>query len=979
MLAVAALLLGGWALLGGGAALAQFGTSTARAAQPDNVTAPLSEDFESSTLGAFHSVVPTCVPGGCGWSAVTTDAHTGLYSAFAPDVANVADQQLTLNTAVAVPVDALAAHLTFYHRYAFQAGGGVNNDGGVLETSIDGGGSWQDAGVNIAQGGYTSLIDAGGGNPLGGRSGWTGSSANNNFVQAIVNLLPYAGQNVLFRFREGTDNTAGGTGWWVDDVQVSIYTAAACNTPLWTASTDYPAPITEQAMTTQGGFIYSFGGSGSGLPATQGAARFDGTSWTMLADLPTHRTAASAVSDGTYIYLINGANLGNSPTSTLWRYDPLANSYTTLAAPTTATAGQGAAYFNGKLYRVGGCTTSGPCSAQTNTVEVYTISTNTWASAAAYPQPIWGLSVTAYGGYLYAAGGFTTSNVASAKTYRYTPGAGSWNDAAIADLPAARVAWAAADLYYGKWILAGGGNGLTPDNTVVQWDPATNSWSALPTLLASRTLPGAATLGSGFYVVGGVDSTPAPTTDNQRFTNVPCTTCQVRYDSVNVPLPIPDQGSVQSTLTIANGPATISQLEVVGLVISHTAASDLSLDLVSPTGQVVHLFNNVCGNTVWDVTNTGFTLSDSAPTLIGAACPPGIAPYRPFNALSVLNGGSANGTWTLQVQDTAAGDVGTLLGWGLRINNNICNTPTATNTGTPTWTATVTPTGTNTATPTNTPTMTTTATNTPPVTATTTPVSTVLVLSPTPTPASASPTVASGTASSTPTVVATATPCTIEFPDVPSGSTFYAFVRCLACRGIVGGYPCGGPGEPCPGTYYRPNNNVTRGQVSKIVAQSAQFSDPVPSTQQTFEDVAPGSTFHIYIERLSVRGIIGGYPCGGAGEPCVSPTNRPYFRANNNVTRGQLSKIVSGAAGYTETPTGQTFEDVVPGSTFYVYIERVAARSIVGGYPCGGATEPCQPPGNRPYFRPNNNATRGQMAKIAAAAFFPNCSTPARR
>ncbi len=240
--------------------------------------------------------------------------------------------------------------------------------------------------------------------------------------------------------------------------------------------------------------------------------------------------------------------------------------------------------------------------------------------------------------------------------------------------------------------------------------------------------------------------------------------------------------------------------------------------------------------------------------------------------------------------------------------------------------------------------------------------------SPTPNPATA-----------TRTVTPVPTACALTFNDVPVGSTFYTFIRCLACRGIVGGYPCGGPGEPCPGNYYRPNNNVTRGQVSKIVSESAGFNDVVPSTQQTFEDVPPGSTFQLWVERLAVRGIIGGYPCGGPFEPCVSPTNRPYFRPNNNVTRGQLSKITSGAAGWTETPTSQTFQDVPPGSTFYVYIERMASRGIITGYPCGGAFEPCVAPANRPYFRPNNNATRGQMAKIAASAFFPNCSTPARR
>jgi hypothetical protein len=111
----------------------------------------------------------------------------------------------------------------------------------------------------------------------------------------------------------------------------------------------------------------------------------------------------------------------------------------------------------------------------------------------------------------------------------------------------------------------------------------------------------------------------------------------------------------------------------------------------------------------------------------------------------------------------------------------------------------------------------------------------------------------------------------------------------------------------------------------------------------------------------------------------VAPNDRPYFRPNNNVTRGQLSKITSGAAGWSETPTGQTFEDVPPSQTFYLYVERMAVRGIIQGYPCGGPFAPCVGPANRPYFRPNNNATRGQMAKIAAEAFFPNCQTPARQ
>jgi hypothetical protein len=51
----------------------------------------------------------------------------------------------------------------------------------------------------------------------------------------------------------------------------------------------------------------------------------------------------------------------------------------------------------------------------------------------------------------------------------------------------------------------------------------------------------------------------------------------------------------------------------------------------------------------------------------------------------------------------------------------------------------------------------------------------------------------------------------------------------------------------------------------------------------------------------------------------------------------------------------------------------MAGRGIIQGYPCGGPFEPCVAPANRPYFRPQNPATRGQMAKIAAGAFLPAC------
>jgi hypothetical protein len=219
--------------------------------------------------------------------------------------------------------------------------------------------------------------------------------------------------------------------------------------------------------------------------------------------------------------------------------------------------------------------------------------------------------------------------------------------------------------------------------------------------------------------------------------------------------------------------------------------------------------------------------------------------------------------------------------------------------------------------------------------------------------------------SPTPTVSTTATPtaCTQSFTDVQPTDTFYPFIRCLACRGIIGGYADG---------TFRPNNNITRGQIAKMVSNAAGFSEPI--TGQSFEDVPPASPFYEFIERLYRRGHMGGYPCGQRStETCIAPENRPYFRPNEDATRGQLSKIVSNAAGYNEPHTGQFYADITQDNPFYPEIMRLTSRSVMSGYPCGGEGEPCDPQ-NRPYFRWGNPVTRGQASKIVANTFFPGCA-----
>jgi hypothetical protein len=82
---------------------------------------------------------------------------------------------------------------------------------------------------------------------------------------------------------------------------------------------------------------------------------------------------------------------------------------------------------------------------------------------------------------------------------------------------------------------------------------------------------------------------------------------------------------------------------------------------------------------------------------------------------------------------------------------------------------------------------------------------------------------------------------------------------------------------------------VTRGQLAKIDANAAGYNETPGPTTQSFKDVPAANPFYVYIERLSLHGVINGYQCGGAGEPCPGFYYRPFA----NITRGQVSKVAS--------------------------------------------------------------------------------------
>lgn len=182
------------------------------------------------------------------------------------------------------------------------------------------------------------------------------------------------------------------------------------------------------------------------------------------------------------------------------------------------------------------------------------------------------------------------------------------------------------------------------------------------------------------------------------------------------------------------------------------------------------------------------------------------------------------------------------------------------------------------------------------------------------------------------TVTPTRTPCPITFTDVHFTDYFYDAVCYLYCMGAITGYA---------DNTFRPFNDTTRGQLTKIVVLAEQW--PI-NTQggPHFSDVPTTNPFYAFVETAYNRGIITGYSDG-------------TFRWGTNMTRAQLCKIVVLAEGWWLFSEGPHFRDVGNLHPFYIYIETAYIHGIISGYSDG-------------TFRPYNNATRGQISKVVYSA-----------
>jgi hypothetical protein len=127
------------------------------------------------------------------------------------------------------------------HAYSLEGDPSAFFDGGVIELSTDGGATWRDVTAFGASPGYNATLRTGGGNALGGRMAYSGTSAGFPALQPLeLNFgTQFAGTTFQIRFRLGTDGGASFVGWFIDDITVH----GLINTP-------FPILVAETATCT---------------------------------------------------------------------------------------------------------------------------------------------------------------------------------------------------------------------------------------------------------------------------------------------------------------------------------------------------------------------------------------------------------------------------------------------------------------------------------------------------------------------------------------------------------------------------------------------------------------------------------------------------------------------------------------------------------------------------------------------------------
>lgn len=398
-------------------------------------------------------------------------------------------------------------------------------------------------------------------------AGFTAMGASTSAKTAVPNApksLVKAQTSTSAKAAGGAKASAGSAGTAGPRVAAPDATTAGGS---WTNVADYPSPVMDDAVATDSsGKVYVIGGS-DGYGPLDGANVFDPATgaWSPIANLPEPLNAESAQFLGDTLYVTGGWGEFDTNQNT-YAYHPATDTWTKEASLPTGVAGAGSAVVDGDLYIVGGCTTDA-CTPSSAAVYSYDPGNNTWSTHPDYPTAVAFVSCGGVDSEVVCAGGSGSSSLSS--TYTYAPGAAGWTQKANMPVDDWGAASASAN---GELEVLGGAieNGSVLTNQNFAYDPASDTWSALPNSSSSTYRAGAA---CGIYEIGGDAGGFNPTQVSQHLPGYDQCGSSVAWMTKN-----------QTTLTLAPGQTASVSVTADSSAVSQpgTYQGELTIDDDSP-------------------------------------------------------------------------------------------------------------------------------------------------------------------------------------------------------------------------------------------------------------------------------------------------------------------------------------------------------------------------------------------------------------
>ncbi|MFN0185446.1 MAG: Kelch repeat-containing protein [Aquabacterium sp.] len=206
-------------------------------------------------------------------------------------------------------------------------------------------------------------------------------------------------------------------------------------TGAWTSGPVMPNGSDNLAVAAVAGRVHAIGGEARTVHQI-----FDPVagSWSIGPASPRLRFASSIVVLDGRLHLIGGWNGDNGATGSLTShdvYDPVAGTWSSAAALTTARNAAGAAVLDGRIVVIGGRAPGIRAGDQTSlaSCEIYDPALDRWTDGPALPQARAGLAAVTFQGRIYAFGGESSPGGVRASVTRLDALAGGWT--AMADMP----------------------------------------------------------------------------------------------------------------------------------------------------------------------------------------------------------------------------------------------------------------------------------------------------------------------------------------------------------------------------------------------------------------------------------------------------------------------------------------------------------------------------------------------------------------